>query len=502
MIKIGRNDKCPCGSGAKYKKCCLKKYKFLEFNIEERTMSVEVNKFRENYNKLISDNKILSNEAFKKYYSVLFSEIQSIKNYIENHKDFSAFEYASLFFYIGTYYSNLANTHDTKRILDIIENKSKYQKIETDIIFIPHEDENRIDKTIMHFHNKSNENLLIAKNLLSNSFDSDYQNIDYFKLLYFHTNIHIFNNLNDICPLLAVFLIEDFEKTHNHELDIYNKIKLSLSYIEAVKQCKKYKNNGYKLVKIQLNANSFFRKNNIMSQLSMLYNTFPVKSEAIVKDLLSDINFIMDVKISFSDFINENPADLFKVSNIISNTSCSLKESIYNNHFNIDNILNNSDLKHVWNELKHIITLNTTSNNNSSSYEILYTISHLYNTFDKISFVLIDYVIEKNSAHECKDWSFKYLIENNHLENYNEPDFRMVTRFMRIANVYSCESYSEELTKINSLRNIITHRPINSQTIHQNYCVEDLKDTLESYNITFLLLADIAIEINRKLKNK
>lgn len=22
-MKIGRNDKCPCGSGLKYKKCCL-----------------------------------------------------------------------------------------------------------------------------------------------------------------------------------------------------------------------------------------------------------------------------------------------------------------------------------------------------------------------------------------------------------------------------------------------------------------------------------------------
>jgi len=24
-MKIGRNDPCPCGSGKKYKKCCLKK---------------------------------------------------------------------------------------------------------------------------------------------------------------------------------------------------------------------------------------------------------------------------------------------------------------------------------------------------------------------------------------------------------------------------------------------------------------------------------------------
>ena len=25
--KIGRNDPCPCGSGRKYKKCCLNKYR-------------------------------------------------------------------------------------------------------------------------------------------------------------------------------------------------------------------------------------------------------------------------------------------------------------------------------------------------------------------------------------------------------------------------------------------------------------------------------------------
>lgn len=25
-LKVGRNDPCPCGSGLKFKKCCLKKY--------------------------------------------------------------------------------------------------------------------------------------------------------------------------------------------------------------------------------------------------------------------------------------------------------------------------------------------------------------------------------------------------------------------------------------------------------------------------------------------
>lgn len=26
--KIGRNDPCPCGSGRKYKKCCLNRYRY------------------------------------------------------------------------------------------------------------------------------------------------------------------------------------------------------------------------------------------------------------------------------------------------------------------------------------------------------------------------------------------------------------------------------------------------------------------------------------------
>ena len=28
-VKIGRNEKCPCGSGKKYKKCCLLKHQYV-----------------------------------------------------------------------------------------------------------------------------------------------------------------------------------------------------------------------------------------------------------------------------------------------------------------------------------------------------------------------------------------------------------------------------------------------------------------------------------------
>lgn len=34
MEKVGRNDPCPCGSGAKYKKCCETKQKHKKFHAE------------------------------------------------------------------------------------------------------------------------------------------------------------------------------------------------------------------------------------------------------------------------------------------------------------------------------------------------------------------------------------------------------------------------------------------------------------------------------------
>ena len=36
-MKIGRNDKCPCGSGRKYKNCCLKKNTEVEKELNEKS---------------------------------------------------------------------------------------------------------------------------------------------------------------------------------------------------------------------------------------------------------------------------------------------------------------------------------------------------------------------------------------------------------------------------------------------------------------------------------
>ena len=43
-MKIGRNDKCPCGSGQKYKKCCLKKSRNIDVN---RSVSYDIDILKE-----------------------------------------------------------------------------------------------------------------------------------------------------------------------------------------------------------------------------------------------------------------------------------------------------------------------------------------------------------------------------------------------------------------------------------------------------------------------
>ncbi|MBW2484820.1 MAG: SEC-C domain-containing protein, partial [Deltaproteobacteria bacterium] len=35
MVKVGRNDPCPCGSGRKFKRCCLGKQQTASTNLTE-----------------------------------------------------------------------------------------------------------------------------------------------------------------------------------------------------------------------------------------------------------------------------------------------------------------------------------------------------------------------------------------------------------------------------------------------------------------------------------
>ena len=52
-MKIGRNEKCPCGSGKKYKQCCL--------NSDEQIQS-KINKYPEQYFGYVDTKEISSNE--------------------------------------------------------------------------------------------------------------------------------------------------------------------------------------------------------------------------------------------------------------------------------------------------------------------------------------------------------------------------------------------------------------------------------------------------------
>lgn len=74
MVKIGRNEKCPCGSGKKYKKCCVAKDFIERQNYREKVIYGDefVSKYTENTAKalitkypdhqVIDVSKVLSNE--------------------------------------------------------------------------------------------------------------------------------------------------------------------------------------------------------------------------------------------------------------------------------------------------------------------------------------------------------------------------------------------------------------------------------------------------------
>lgn len=62
-MKIGRNDKCPCGSGLKYKKCCLIK------EVEEKKLTNEM--------EMISKTTKITDEngnGFYKYFGMIKSK--------------------------------------------------------------------------------------------------------------------------------------------------------------------------------------------------------------------------------------------------------------------------------------------------------------------------------------------------------------------------------------------------------------------------------------------
>jgi len=96
MAKLGRNSSCPCGSGKKYKHCCLGKHEAALRAAESyepiEEANVNVAELREQYDRLSDYEKAgtigTSSEAFVK-----FSDIY-VKNKLLSLKDLSDLQYA------------------------------------------------------------------------------------------------------------------------------------------------------------------------------------------------------------------------------------------------------------------------------------------------------------------------------------------------------------------------------------------------------------------------
>ena len=69
--KIGRNDICPCGSGLKYKRCCLEKDKLEEKVIQDK--NIPLNNI--NNRTILSSNMMQKDETFFKSKEEIFNSI-------------------------------------------------------------------------------------------------------------------------------------------------------------------------------------------------------------------------------------------------------------------------------------------------------------------------------------------------------------------------------------------------------------------------------------------
>ena len=66
-MKIGRNEPCPCGSGKKYKKCCLNKPKE---NIKNFIGDIDLSDIFESHNDYIHNRKVKNPEINEKLLNI------------------------------------------------------------------------------------------------------------------------------------------------------------------------------------------------------------------------------------------------------------------------------------------------------------------------------------------------------------------------------------------------------------------------------------------------
>ncbi len=86
MSKIGRNNPCPCGSGKKYKKCCLSDKKGKKQSQKARLVPVytDIDQLSNSVIDLINENKLDKAEAVcKKLLAEFPDQIDGISRYAE-----------------------------------------------------------------------------------------------------------------------------------------------------------------------------------------------------------------------------------------------------------------------------------------------------------------------------------------------------------------------------------------------------------------------------------
>lgn len=81
-MKIGRNDPCPCGSGKKYKKCCLNKQEKNDFNINDFIITKASTAYKKDIKEPLLNQKLL--DIYEKNLSIkdITNNYLEVMNYI------------------------------------------------------------------------------------------------------------------------------------------------------------------------------------------------------------------------------------------------------------------------------------------------------------------------------------------------------------------------------------------------------------------------------------
>lgn len=494
MSKKGRNDLCSCGSGKKYKKCCLNNKKAFE-NFAD-LLSNEVNDFRITFNDILNKEHNESKDYIKSYYERIDVEAQKIITYMKNTPNLKPFELTSLNYYVATYYSTMANIYHAYRTFFIVENKIKKGITfgdNNDLVCTTADNETRMYKKKFELSEKSNKYFTLALNQIKSIVIS---NDDRFSQLFFSINVNSFNNLAIITPLLSILLIENFEnELFNYaNIDFYNKIMLSISYIHAYEKYLEYANHGFESLISAIKKNCNYRLTLIIYDLANAYKKMPKQTENIIRKLVNEINQHIDNKITFEKLISRDIKLLELNVNVTKKMYVDIKTAI--TEFIGSNLFGQTyDMHLLWNELAHNITNNFTTYEN---IEKLYKISQSYNIIDKISYAIIQYT--NNSTINKKFWDFKRLLEHKIMEDYNEPNFRQVIAFTKILNNFNNKSYFNEIKNITEIRHSVTHKPIDINDYDFNDKIDELKRKMDIYNLVYLVLATTAIEIDMRSK--